>query len=134
MNTACICSHCRRVVDYAEGIFDDDLWYHPRCYYSKVKKEVDSLEKKYRNGYITLEEYEYLQELLPIAKNIKQVVRQPSVTFGQVLGTPTSPVFEGKSEGMCMVENHRLALESHNEQIMLETKTVKQIGTTKEMV
>lgn len=106
MNVSCVCGYCRRVVDYGEGLFDDEIWYHQRCYFTKLKKEVDKLEKKANNKSITLEEYEHLTEISCLLNNVRSSMKQPTVKLSDVLGSPQTPIFEGKSHGMKLINEH----------------------------
>lgn len=119
MNVSCVCGHCRRVVDYGEGLFDDEIWYHERCYFIKLKKEVESLEKKARNKSITLEEYERLQEICPLLDNIRTSAREPKQKLSDVLGSCHTPKFEGSSEGMLKLKSYKLELIEHKKLLVL---------------
>lgn len=122
---SCVCAYCRRVVDYAEGVFDDERWYHERCYFTRIKKDVESLEKKARNKTITLEEYEELQDMMPILNSLRKSMREPKASLTQILGTPKTPVFCGRSEGMQLLREHQFALEDHQSKALLTAPKAK---------
>lgn len=123
--TSCVCAYCRRVVDYAEGVFDDERWYHERCYFNSVKKDVESLERKARNKTITLEEYEELQDMIPILNTLRKSMREPKASLSRILGTPKTPVFSGRSEGMKLLREHQLAIEDHQSKALLAAPKAK---------
>lgn len=110
---SCICGHCRRVVDYGEGVYDDMVWYHERCYFIRLKGEVEGLEKKFMRKTITLDEAEHLNDIRPILENLRTSMREPKIQLAQVLGAPRTPVFDGASEGMKRVKEHNMMLEEH---------------------
>lgn len=122
--TSCVCAHCRRVVDYAGGIFDDERWFHERCYFNRMKNDVEALEKKARNKTITMEEYEELQDMLPVLNSLRKTMREPKASLTQILGTPRTPVFEGRSEGMQKLLDHKISVEECriNAAMLLEKK------------
>lgn len=107
MSTSCACGYCRSQVDFGEGLVEDGIWYHERCYYTMLKKKVEKLEKKYNRGTITLEEANDLREMAPLLLNVRKEMRRPSVSLKQIMSKDSGPVFQGKSEGLRMIEAHK---------------------------
>lgn len=107
-----ICVHCRKPVDFFEGIIDEFLWYHTHCYYLLKSKKADKLQKKFNGNTITLNEAEELAELMIILPNVKKFVDAPTITTSQVFNHE-KPIFFGKSEGMHRLDQHIIELKKH---------------------
>jgi len=104
----CGYTKCRRKVDFGEGILENGIWYHERCYYQMLSMECDKLEKKARAKTMTIDEYERYEDIKPLVNRIyEEIKKPPQPTINDIIGCSDHPTFEGKSAGMKLLENSR---------------------------
>jgi len=124
------CAHCRQFVDPGEGVVDEYIWYHTRCYYLVKSKRSDVLKKKFKGGTITLDEAEELVDLEIILPNVSKFLREPEIRLGRILGQ-NPPVVFGRSKGLEMIDKHITELKKHRELEAARTDEQKKLPAPK---